>query len=456
VIQVRYTRSVYARPSGQVTGFPARRVYLVLGLGFLAFAVYGSLIPFEVQGQSVEAAWHQFQMLMRSPLPRRISRSDLLANILLTVPAGFTLCGALLVDRRRRFGLLYAAVIILPVCVLVSLTAEFLQIFTSRRVPSNLDVAAQAAGYVAGIVAWGAVGSHLTSWVSGTIAAAPEDRLGRVLTAFVAGWLFVSLAPFDITVDVGDLARRLRSGKIALVPFAQFAEGLPARSIWDAIAEFVGTIPLGAAGVLAWRASRLMAFVYGAALVAGVELAQVFISSHAATTTDVLFGCAGVAAGAALSGSVPHPSHVSARSSSFPVSLRALALTALWGGLLCAYHWRPYDFAVDPELIRHKLGGISLIPFASYARGSYLNAFNNFLSKLALSAPLGLSLALVDRRMGRSPVVTVVGLVVAAGVFGTIELGQLFLATRVPDPSDVLVGVSAAYGGMRLARWLWP
>src|SRR5207237_10321273 len=68
---------------------------------------------------------------------------------------------------------------------------------------------------------------------------------------------------------------------------------------------------------------------------------------------------------------------------------KALAFVALWILLLFAFHWAPYDFTLDNEAIRRKLTDISLVPFAGYRNGAYLNALSTLLSKLALSIPLG-------------------------------------------------------------------
>ena len=442
--------------------FPTNRAYLALGAGFLLFALYGSLLPFRLDPLPLEAAWHQFTaVLFRFP-PRRISRSDLLANALLFIPVGFTLAGALLIDRSRRFGLIRATAAILPVSIAVSLLAEFLQTFTTSRVPSNTDVAAQTAGCLAGIAFWAVAGPALTQWLREAFAAAPEDRLSRVLTAFAAGWVFVNLVPFDISVDAGDLARRVRTGKISIVPFT--GPELPvARLLWDALAEVLSAVPLGAFGLIAWRrgnTSRSMAFACGAAIVLAVEGAQIFISSHSASTTDLLFAWIGVALGVAIGARVSPRAHRAAGpqptgSNEERISPIAIGIVACWCLVLCAYHWMPYDFGVDTDDVRRKLSRISLLPFAGYRSGSYLSALSNLLTKLALSAPLGLALTFAfGARARRSAAGLVISLGLAAVVVGAIELGQFFLPGRVPDPTDVLVGLAGAYAGIVLGGWL--
>jgi len=452
-------RSRKCRPSKWCDLFPTRRAYLGIGIACLAFAAYGSLLPFRLELTSLESAWAQYQRVLLSAPRGRISRSDLLANVLLFVPVGFACAGAWLVDQRRRAPFLQAALLILPISLAASLVIEFLQVFTSNRIPSNTDVAAQTAGCLLGICAWAVGGEPVTKWLRGAFAAAPEDRLARILTAYAAGWALVNLAPFDITVDVGDLADRVRSGKIALVPFS--GPGVfSARWVWDAIAEFVSAIPLGMFGLIGGNADRyrrpLTAFALGVAIVAVIECAQVFISSHSASTTDVLIAALGVLLGVGIGPRFVARGRTADHASSRAVNGQALAVLAIWILILCAYHWRPYEFSLDSDAIRYKLRRISFVPFDGYRSGSYLNALNNLLTKIALSVPLGLAGAFaLGPATASRPVILVLWAAVAAAIFGAIEAGQLFVATRIPDPTDVVVGVIGAVAGLKLGGWLW-
>ena len=42
----------------------------------------------------------------------------------------------------------------------------------------------------------------------------------------------------------------------------------------------------------------------------------------------------------------------------------------------------------------------------------------------------------------------------AAACFGAAELGQFFLPARVPDPTDVLLGIGGSYAGVLIGSWL--
>ena len=440
------------------TSFPTRRTYLVLALSAIAFVIYGSLLPLDFRPLPLASAWQEFRVSVVAIPSSRISRSDVLANILLFVPIGFLLAGSLLLDRTRRFGNAGATAVIVPMSFGVSLVAEFLQTFTEGRVSSPVDMAAQTLGCLIGIAAWALTGARLTTWSRQTIVSSGKDRLTRVLTLIAVGWLFVKLAPFDITVDLGDLAQRVRAGKIAVTPLRD-SGGTLAWKLWDVLAEAAGAIPLGAASLVAFNNGRhrtpAAAFAVGATLVVIVEVAHVFLRSHSAIATDALCGALGVGLGVWIATQVlPHAEETFASPPSRGVSAPAVALFAVWCAVLCGYHWLPYDFVVASTDIRRKLARVSLLPFAGYGAGSYLNAFNDLLVKASLAIPLGVTAAFVDRRPP-SPVRTAGWLLVGVGVFGMLEFGQLFLPTRIPDPTDVLVGAAGMYLGLRLGRSLW-
>jgi VanZ family protein len=438
----------------------ARRIYVGLSVACAVFAIYGSLLPFDFHRVTLHDAWDQFQATLRL-MPRRISRSDVLANILLFVPTGFALAGSLLVGRRGGLTIIAATLAILPVSLAISLLAEFLQTFALARVPSNVDIASQTVGSLIGIGVWIVAGARLTTWVREASKARAEDRWSRLLTGLAAAWVFVNLAPFDFTLDVGDLAARVRSGAIRMVPFA--ASDVPlGRRLWDFLAGTISATPLGVVGVVGWNArvrrAPAAAFAFGAALVVLVEFAQVFVAYHVADVTDIIAGCLGVALGVwiavrfvshgELAGTAPRPGSI---------SLPAATLFIVWCMVLCAYHWLPYDFGVDGAIIRGKLASLSLLPFAGYRGGSDLNAFTDLLTKLALSMPLGVIAAFVVRRGRVAAGVLAAGWVLlAACIFGVIEAGQLFLPSRFPDVTDVLVGMAGTAMGLALGWWVRP
>ena len=436
--------------------WPTAASYRRLGILFAAFTAYGSLSPFDFRAIPLTVAWAAFQARM-STLPDHVSRTDVLANVLLFTPLGFTWAAAALLHRTRSSWLAVLSIVVTSIGL--STILEFLQLFTLDRITSNVDIAAQTIGFAAGMLVWVAAGQRFHNWLSDTANAQADDRLWRVLVGAAAVWLFVNLMPFDFTLDLGELAERVRGGEITLVPFAASGLNSPQR-VWDAIATVCGAAPLGVLGIVGLDAHRRRslprAIALGSAVVVLTEFAQVFLVSHAATATDALFGVLGVAVGAIVAARFVRPPAVAESEPLVDGTTRVWAIAALiaWFFVLCAYHWLPYDFVDDPALIRSKISSVSWIPFASYLQGSYINAANDALTKLCLAVPFGVFGALADRSRATRLAGTAARLFGFALAFSVVEAGQLFLPTRLADPTDVLTGVIGAYIGLRIGGWI--
>lgn len=420
----------------------------------LVFAWYVSLLPFRLELVPLNDAVSDFVEMMSS-WPATVPRVNFLANALLFVPVGFGFYGAFQTDRLNRFagGALIGSLV---ASVAGSLTAEFVQEFAPGRVVASSDVAAQTLGAMAGIVLWLAAGPGLVHWIRDARRVTHHDRLTRALIAYLAFWAFVNLAPFDITLDVERLGQRWRDGDIVLVPFTS---NLPwTRLVWDAVVTAVSALPIGTLLVVGWqrhgeRRSLLAAAGLGVIMLATLETMQVFIRSHGADMTDVACGTLGILAGAAIG------VRIFGRSP----NTRARATSGLWGWtgmaawflMLAAYHWQPFDFVADGPMIREKLAGVSLIPLAGYRSGSDLNAFNTLLAKLGMAVPFGVAASTALHGLRRRPAIfTLTWMMLAAIVFSVMEFGQFFLPSRVPDPSDVGLGIAGSAGGVWLTRWL--
>jgi VanZ family protein len=440
---------------GAAPRWSARATYASASIALMLFTIYASLLPFDFRPVSATDGWTTFRTALAAPLPARISRTDVLANVLLFVPLGFTLAGSLLVDRPGRLHALWAAAAALPISLMVSIVAELGQAFTTNRLPTKVDIASQTAGYAVGFAAWMLAGAPFTRWIRQTLATSPDNRLTRVLVGYAAAWAFVNLAPFDLTLDLGVLGQRVRAGDIWIVPFTEPTHGDTSR-LWDRMAETFAAIPLGLLAALTWCSGGVSsAWIVATGLVGAVEFAQVFIRSHSATGTDVVLGSAGALLGAWLARTAGRRAVPVSGATRTGVQRAASDLFIAWALVACLYHWQPYDFALDPESVKRKLSALSLLPFANYVRGPSLNALTDVLTKIAIAAPLGVAAAFTMRSESRltAPVLAGWALVFAA-VLGAVELGQFFVPTRVPDPSDVLVGAVAASAGLVIGRWV--
>jgi len=125
----------------KTSAWPLAQAYFVL-------IVYASLYPFTGWHHQGIAAWE----FLWSPLPRYWTGFDVTANVAGYAPLGFLL--ALVFARPEAAG--RAPANWLPILAasltgaLVSLTMEALQTFLPSRVPSNVDLALNTAGTLAG------------------------------------------------------------------------------------------------------------------------------------------------------------------------------------------------------------------------------------------------------------------------------------------------------------------
>jgi glycopeptide antibiotics resistance protein len=145
------------------------------------------------------------------------------------------------------------------------------------------------------------------------------------------------------------------------------------------------------------------------------------------------------------------------RLSSYRPSARALAGTCGWIVLLAFYHWKPFAFNTDLGQARERLSHLSLMPLRQYQWEAGVQILSQALLKSGLGVPLGLCLSRVLRRKSAdgpaSPRWTACVLI-AVIVFGGLEAGQVLLPGRVPDVTDVLLGVAGTLAGFGMGTLL--
>lgn len=439
--------------------WPTRRMYAALAAGCAAFAAYGSLVPLQFHRVPLDEAVQLFLETRDVDLFGG-SRTDLASNVLLFIPLGFFFMGTLRGDRRGILGWLGSAMAILLVGVALSVAIEFAQLFVSVRTPSARDVIAQTIGNIVGIAAWPILGPALTEtlWF---ISSERQQRaiIARLLSLYGVAFLMAQLLPLDLTMSLGELAQKYREGRIAIVPF-QYVYPSTFDMLWDVGGDVVLYAPLGALSVLGWtppgrRRSPLAALAIGTATVALIEFAQIFVRSRYADITDILVGSAGIVFGIAIATSVSsRPAHRLEPGAS-GISVWPFVGLACWTAALCGYHWSPFDFVFEAQVVKQRLPELFAVPFRGYYFGSEFHAFTELSRKLLLSAPVGVLLQLAWPLSDRPPIArlqTALSMAVATVVFGAVEAGQVFLPDRFPESTDVLVGVAGALIGIKLTR----
>jgi glycopeptide antibiotics resistance protein len=244
-----------------------------------------------------------------------------------------------------------------------------------------------------------------------------------------------------------------------VVPFADTA------GVFDALVALGGSlvqaVPVGVLAVLCVSgASRgLTASLLALAAIAGLEFLQLLVLSRTADSTDVLGGAIGALIGVRLGAlwlarlETPAPAAASARSSS--VRLWAVAALLLWILVLLVRHWSPFDFTVDRAMFESRVSQLYTAPFYHHYWSDYLHALDEALETMLLAVPVGLLLQVVwpppQKRSARAA--QLLTFVAAAGaLFAVIEVGQVFVPSRVPDNTDVVLAMFGTLAGIAIVR----
>ena len=172
------------------------RAYL---LGYTALLVYGSLFPFTDWRALDVSAWQQFLD------PGRLSRTDLVVNVLIYIPFGWL--AARVFARAGRVPTMLLAML---AGSLLSFGVEYLQAFLPHRVASFHDWGWNTLDAFGGAVVHrqlAALGPWIRRTVERIFDEGPVPRLG---VAVIGVWAGGQLFPFVPSPDVGNLRAGLR------------------------------------------------------------------------------------------------------------------------------------------------------------------------------------------------------------------------------------------------------
>src|SRR5690606_10439647 len=238
-------------------------------LALLALLSYASFVVYQtVAGGGTWACGGQVLAL-----DARLSRTDLLANVVAYVPLGLL---GVMVARRRRLA--SAALVAACACAL-SLTLEITQSCQSARVSSPFDWAANTLGATAGAL----LGLLVTSravWrplSSGTAPDVMHGRLRALTIALALGWVVLQTKPWIFSVDVGTLRSSLS--------FLRRWEGLSTFDMWTVMRHAAAWLAVGSAWRLASPTPRAAALAAAVTAVASVAL-QLFLDTRSPLSFD--------------------------------------------------------------------------------------------------------------------------------------------------------------------------
>lgn len=447
-----------------LTIVPRRGHYAGLALLFMAFAVYGSLVPLKFTPQSFPEGWAHFQQILFSPLSFK-SSIDWATNVLLLVPISFCWLAACLVDRPVGMRTLVCTLMVFLLCLAFSVAIEFTQVWFPPRTPSQNDVAAQTIGTILGAAIWLVFGAEITAWCrSFSQDTRPVQQLVWLLQVYLLGVCFYAVLPLDLTVRPAELWEKYQSGRVLLIPFSQIASW--PKFFSDLLTDMAIFAPLGVLFSL-WPATRdlqrrrsiLGAVVWGLSLAVALEFCQLCVFSRTVDVTDVVTETMGVWIGACgwrLWYYLQENRANSKTAADSPPRAWPWAVASfVYAIFLLLYFWSPYELA-DPARVRVRWARFFEVPFTNLYWSTEFTATTELIRKVLMFGVLGiLNQLAATRGATRLPHrgVSILLIATAFVVALTIELGQLLLARSSPCFSDTLIcTVGAALGSMVVTR----
>jgi len=383
----------------------------------VALFVYGTLFPFrfDFSPAFLAGSWSGAKLLPYWDTARgRISSiPDMVSNLLLGMPLGCF--GFWLRDRSSsrqslwRWGLLGLT---------LGLSVEALQLAIPSRTCSLTDAINDGLGAFIGALAAKGLKERFLPLV--TVIRQDPARIQLFLILCIL--IFGMLGPLDVTLDVSQMKSALRA--IWVDPWeSRVAMG----DTWIFAAEFA---IWGALGGRLLRAGKLPARLPPALWIAGIlalpfflEMGQVFVASHAPSLRELTTETLGAAAG--LGTALARPPLTGPR-----VGLILLA-TALAASGFSPYHFVGWD----------QKAPFQWIPlYEYYVRTTASSLYDAVFGIVSFGL-----LAVLLRASCSCSRWFAVGAAIALA--SAIELGQMFLPTRYPGITDILMAALGAWTG---------
>lgn len=411
-------------------------------LSYLAFVVYGSLVPLDLTPVPLERAWSIFQHIPMLKLGVE-SRADWIANGVLYVPVGFLTAHLLLQLSVARRRLPVLAVTGLFSFVLAT-SIEFAQIFFPPRTVSLNDLFAECLGSLIGLV----LAMRYSDWfrtLLHTVIGNPRQLALRLFEAYFVGYVAFSLFPYDVLLSGAEIGQKFRgNGWGWLIADAGLGK---IQIVLKLFPEVVLTFPIGI--YLGYRSSHRPATFKKAILIGLVlgtltEIAQLFIASGVSQGLSVATRIAGICGGLALWQRRANwsPKRLAAIVRRYAILLGS---TYLWILLELngwfSHRWNGVDFAAS------RLGKLHFMPFYYHYFASESRALVSLTLVCLTYLPIGLLTWSIQGKPSQA-------FIYAMFTAGFVETGKLFLDDMHPDPTNVLLGALASWIFFHLATAL--
>ena len=396
---------------------------------YAAFVVYGATIPFNFH-RDVQDAIARLHELPLNPFVspdtgRRLSIPDVTQNVLLFLPFG-----ALGFMAGRKSAGIGRVLFVTAAGLALALLVETLQLFTTDRTSSTADVLTNTAGAFAGAVlaltAGGVVKRSL--W--------RLEREGMVVPELrpllvTAGVLLIAWCqPFDVTLEVGAVAGKVRALEQDVLQFSGFRD----EGMAIVIAALFAMTLAGYLSVLGEKRAAAKTLALGAVAIVGLEASQLAIESRMPGAWDALVGVVGVLAGVAI------------WSSATVIVWPRLWFAVIVIGTIGAASMQ----MLSPFTLAEDYRPISWFPFLGYYSRTTFETLSHVIELGLIYFPMGFWIGSsgVERRRA---------MWLAAGaalaIAMPIEVLQGYVSGRYPDVSDIALSLIGAAAGASLGNW---
>ncbi|MBL8447018.1 MAG: VanZ family protein [Zoogloeaceae bacterium] len=404
-------------------------------LAYVAFVVYGSLVPLDYRPLPWDQAWSLFQDIRMLNVGAG-GRADWVANGVLYVPVGFFTASVFSGGRSRHLPALFAAI---GFSWILAVGVEFLQLAFPPRTVSLNDLLAEFIGSGVGALMAG-VASHRVQGFLASLAGKGESLVPRALAVYALGYCAFSLFPFDFLMSSAELSDKFHSVSWGWM-VVDGGGGGRAAAVAKLMAEAFAAAPLGCLLVLRGLTVRR---TLGAGVVLGVviETAQFFLVSGVCQAISVLTRGLGVLAGAIA---WEHRGNFDWLRLAAGIRRYGMVLMALYLlSIVAVTGWFEVPIRSTTAAFG-ALGEVRFLPFYYHYYTTEQAALLSLVSVALMYAPLGVLAWAYFLGAGAAA-----GL--ALLISGATEASKLFLAGLHPDPTNVLLASVAAWLAYRMAR----
>nr|WP_279347290.1 VanZ family protein [Govania unica] len=356
----------------------------------------------------------------------------------------FCLMGATL----RRDGILpavLASAFAFAVCLGFSCLMEFAQTYLPARSVSANDIAAGCMGALTAIVTWFVLGPSLLEF-GARIARGGVAALMAGASLYAIVYAVIMFFPFDIVFSFADLREMMAAGKSFLG--AETSNAGLARGSVRVVMEIALAAPLG---VLLLRRPAIVAVVVALCVGFGVEIIQFGLVTGQSTAFAGVTRSLGVFLGWVAARALLRLDHMPVLGDRSRLMLRLGAALALVPFALLVVLLDRWTAGTRPGFDQALaiLGAVNWLPFYYFYSGDEVVAAVSAMSQIAQYLPLGVLIWIIYGRGGGRSLWTagVLSLLLTA----LVETGGLFVAGYRPDPTNLLLNLIGALGGVWFA-----